>query len=110
MMQPGMENQLRRYFAGLVGFAFVVCWAAGDLLTAVLATGACIAVVNGPTARTLQVPLSFLGAGDHNVMLVRDDPNDPVAVRIENGTTRRIDTLTIDLRTGGGFIARFTRR
>ena len=48
MMQPGMENQLRRYFAGLVGFAFVVCWAAGSLLTAVLATGACVAVVNAP--------------------------------------------------------------
>ena len=49
MMQPGMDTQLRRYFAGLVGFAFVVCWAAGSLLMAVLATGACIAVVNGPT-------------------------------------------------------------
>ncbi|MFL5913354.1 MAG: hypothetical protein ACJ768_22650 [Gaiellaceae bacterium] len=44
-----MENQLRRYFAGLVGFAFVACWATGGLLMAVLATGACIAAVNGPT-------------------------------------------------------------
>jgi hypothetical protein len=40
--------QLRTYFAGLVGFAFVVCWATTGLLTAALATGACVAVVNYP--------------------------------------------------------------
>lgn len=43
-----MENQLHRYFAGLVGFGFVVCWATGGLLMAVLATGACVAIVNTP--------------------------------------------------------------
>ena len=40
--------QLRRYFAGLVAFGFVVCWTSMGLLTAVLATGACIAIVNAP--------------------------------------------------------------
>jgi len=47
-MSRVVEMQLRRYFAGLVAFGFVVCWATGGLLTAVLATGACIAVVNAP--------------------------------------------------------------
>jgi len=40
--------QLRRYFAGLVAFGFVVCWTSMGLVTAVLATGACIAIVNYP--------------------------------------------------------------
>jgi hypothetical protein len=47
-MSRVVEMQLRRYFAGLVGFGFVVCWATGGLLTAVLATGACVVVVNAP--------------------------------------------------------------
>jgi hypothetical protein len=48
MMQAGMENQLHRYFAGMVGFGFVACWMAGGLLMAMLATGTCVAIVNGP--------------------------------------------------------------
>ena len=40
--------QLRRYFAGLVAFGFVVCWATTGLSTAALATGACVALVNAP--------------------------------------------------------------
>jgi len=48
-MNRVVEMQLRRYFAGLVGFGLVVCWATDGLLTAVLATGACIAIVNAPT-------------------------------------------------------------
>jgi hypothetical protein len=58
MMQPGMENQLRRYFAGLVGFGFVVCWTTGGLLMAVLATGTCIAVVNAPALLAKRRPAS----------------------------------------------------
>jgi hypothetical protein len=48
MKQAGMENQVRRYFAGLVSFGFVACWMAGGLQMAMLATGTCIAVVNAP--------------------------------------------------------------
>lgn len=48
-MSRVVEMQLRRYFAGLVAFGSVVCWATDGLLTAVLATGACIAIVNAPT-------------------------------------------------------------
>jgi len=47
-MSRVVEMQLRRYFAGLVAFGSVVCWATDGLLTAVLATGACIAIVNAP--------------------------------------------------------------
>ena len=43
-----MDDQLRRYFLGLVGFAFVVTWATLGLVTAVLAVVACTALVAGP--------------------------------------------------------------
>jgi hypothetical protein len=51
-----MENQVRRYFAGLVGFGFVVCWATSGLLMSVLATGTCIAVVNAPALLGMRRP------------------------------------------------------
>ena len=68
-----------------------------------------LAILNGPAARTLQVPLSFLGRGEHQAMIVRDRQHDPAAVTIENATARRGDSLKIELSEGGGFIARFSR-
>jgi hypothetical protein len=43
-----VERQLQRYFVGAVAFGFVVSWATLGLLTAVLAAGACAALVAGP--------------------------------------------------------------
>jgi len=68
-----------------------------------------LAIVNGPAARTVQVPLSFLGQGRYQAMLVRDSKDDAAAVEIENTTLGRTDTITIALRDGGGFIARFSK-
>jgi alpha-glucosidase len=68
-----------------------------------------LAILNGPAARTLQVPLSFLGSGGHQAMIVRDRPDNAAAVTIENTTARRSDSLKIQLNDGGGFIARFFR-
>jgi alpha-glucosidase len=68
-----------------------------------------LAVLNGPSARTIQVPLSFLGQGEHRAMVIRDHKTDPAAVQIENSTARRSDALAIELSNGGGFIARFSR-
>jgi alpha-glucosidase len=66
--------------------------------------------MNGPAARTVKVPLSFLGEGDYRAMLVRDDKNDAAAVTIENAAARRGDTIAVELRDGGGFIARFSAK
>jgi alpha-glucosidase len=66
-----------------------------------------LGVANGPTARSVEVPLSFLGGGTHAALLVRDQADDPAAVVVENRTVRRGDALKIDLRAGGGFVARF---
>jgi hypothetical protein len=46
-----IEGQVRRYFIGLVGFAFVVCWAAVGITVAIAALTACIVVVLAPDMR-----------------------------------------------------------
>ena len=66
-----------------------------------------LAVMNGPTARTVRIPLSFLGNGKYQALLVRDQPENPAAVKIESAILGRGDSVEIELRSGGGFIARF---
>jgi len=65
-----------------------------------------LAVVNGPEARSLRLPLSFLGSGPWQALLVRDDPQRPDAVRIEKAVVRPADSLSLELAPGGGFLAR----
>ncbi|MEK7751873.1 MAG: glycoside hydrolase family 97 C-terminal domain-containing protein, partial [Acidobacteriota bacterium] len=68
-----------------------------------------LAVMNGASARTVRIPLSFLPAGSFRAMLVRDSPDDAAAVKIENIAAARADTISADLRPGGGFIASFSK-
>jgi alpha-glucosidase len=68
-----------------------------------------LAVMSAGPARTIQVPLSFLGDGRYKATLIRDSHDKPDAVVVEDTTFRRHDTLTIDLADGGGFVARFIR-
>ena len=65
-----------------------------------------VAVLNGPEARTLRVELKFLGPRSYNSTLVRDDPDNAAAERIERAMLTRQGSLEISLRAGGGFIAR----
>lgn len=69
-----------------------------------------VAVVNGPDARTLTVPLSFLGPGEYRSLTVRDRGGDPAAVEVGQGTAARGDRIAIELPAGGGYVARFARR
>jgi alpha-glucosidase len=69
-----------------------------------------IAVLNGPEARTMRVDLKFLGPSSYGAMLVRDDPGNPAAERIERATLTRQSSLSITLRAGGGFIGRLVPR
>ena len=66
-----------------------------------------LGVMNGETATDVLMRLSFLGRSKYKVMLVRDHKDDPGAVRIENSAFTRGDKLTIGMRVGGGFVARF---
>lgn len=68
-----------------------------------------LAVINGVTPRTVEVPLSFLGKGSHSAMVVRDSPDSTAAVKIESTRYQQQDVVSIPLGEGGGFIARFGR-
>ena len=67
-----------------------------------------LAIMCGPQAKTIRVPLSFLGEAPYNGVLVHDSPTDDVKVEIEKSTHKRSNSLTIELRAGGGFLARFS--
>jgi alpha-glucosidase len=69
-----------------------------------------LAVVNGPVARDIRVPLSFLGAGEYGALMIRDRKNAAAEVRVEEAAAQRGDTLAIELNDGGGFIARFCKK
>jgi alpha-glucosidase len=66
-----------------------------------------LAVTNGIDAKTIKVDLGFL-AGNYQATLVRDAA-EAAAVKVEHLTLGRADSLAIDLRSGGGFLARFVR-
>jgi alpha-glucosidase len=68
-----------------------------------------LAVMNGTAARKVTVPLSFLGEGEHRTLEVGDSKEGAAAVRVEQTTRKHTDSLAIELREGGGFIARFSR-
>jgi alpha-glucosidase len=67
-----------------------------------------LAVLNGPAARRVQIPPTFLGPGACRASQVRDRKDDPAAVHVEKLTARRSDSLSLDLSAGGGFLGRFT--
>jgi alpha-glucosidase len=69
-----------------------------------------LAVMNGTAARDVSIPLSFLGEGEYHALLVRDSKEGAAAVRKEQTTQKRGDSLAISLREGGGFIGRFSRK
>ena len=67
-----------------------------------------LVIANGPVARSVDVPLDFLGDGAHEALLVGDEPEDAAAVRVVTRTLHRNDSLKIELRPAGGFVARFS--
>jgi len=68
-----------------------------------------LAAMNGGPARTIRVPLSFLGDGSYKASLVRDSKEKGDAVVLEEKTLQRNETLTIEMIDGGGFVGRFTK-
>lgn len=66
-----------------------------------------LAALNGAQARKIDIPLSFLSAGECKAMAVCDKMDDPAALTVENTSARSKDSLMIEMRAGGGFIARF---
>jgi alpha-glucosidase len=67
-----------------------------------------IAALNGAGTRSVRVTPSFLGAGRFATIVARDSADNPAAVIVERGTAQAGDVITIDLREGGGFVARLS--
>jgi alpha-glucosidase len=67
-----------------------------------------VAVLNGPTNRTLRIDLGFLGKARYDALVVRDNRDDAAAVVVEKTRAAAGTPLTIELRPAGGFIARLT--
>jgi alpha-glucosidase len=67
-----------------------------------------LAIVNGTSARTVTVPLSFLGPGRYQGLQVLDDAKDSGAANLERTWDTAGETVKVEMREGGGFIARFT--
>jgi len=65
-----------------------------------------LAAANGTDARTVRVPLAFLGPGRFRATLARDEPANAAALKVERTTVSSTDVLTLTLRPGGGFAAR----
>jgi alpha-glucosidase len=68
-----------------------------------------LAIVNGPKARTVNIPLSFLGEGECRALVLRDKKDDAAALQVEERNVKGNEPLAIELSSGGGFIARFTK-
>ncbi|HEY3132886.1 MAG TPA: glycoside hydrolase family 97 catalytic domain-containing protein [Acidobacteriota bacterium] len=68
-----------------------------------------LAVLNGPVAKTIDVPLGFLGKGLYQALLVRDRAELAAAVDVETRSLAAPDSIHAALRAGGGFIARFSK-
>jgi alpha-glucosidase len=62
--------------------------------------------LNGKEAKSAKMRLSFLGAGNHPAVIIRDKLDDPAAVGIEKKAVTAGDVLVVEMRPGGGFIAR----
>lgn len=69
-----------------------------------------LAVMCGPQAKTIQVPLSFLGEGPYKASLVSDDTKNDAAVVLAERTVQRDDTFEIEMVNGGGFVGRFSEQ
>jgi alpha-glucosidase len=66
-----------------------------------------LAMLNGSAAKSINVPLSFLPRREQNAMIVRDNMDDAASVVIENKSVGNRDSIKVEMRAGGGFIARF---
>jgi alpha-glucosidase len=68
-----------------------------------------VAALNGPEAREVSVPLTFLPRGKYQTLVVRDNLEDGAALHVEQGSVDRGGVLKMSMRAGGGYLIRLTR-
>jgi alpha-glucosidase len=69
-----------------------------------------IAVLNGPSKRSLTVTPSFLGEGEYDALLVGDADGKPDELRVNQEVMTRQRQIAVGLNPGGGHVIRFTPR
>jgi hypothetical protein len=65
-----------------------------------------VAVLDGPTSRSLRIDLGFLGKGRYDALIVRDNQDHPAAVIVEKTALTATTPPTADLGAAGAFVAR----
>jgi alpha-glucosidase len=68
-----------------------------------------LSVINGLNPKTVKIPLSFLGNGSYNTLILNDNPDNPADAIVKNSTAGKNDIIEISLGTGGGYMIRFSR-
>ena len=68
-----------------------------------------LSVINGLIPKKLAIPVSFLGKSSYDVMMISDEKDNSSAVKIENKTIKKSESIDIEMGIGGGYIARFTK-
>lgn len=69
-----------------------------------------LAVLNGTQERTMQFPLTFLNDGWYEGTVYKDRPGDGASIKKERVFCRNTDSLTGRMRSGGGYIVKFTKQ
>ncbi|MCX6333683.1 MAG: glycoside hydrolase family 97 catalytic domain-containing protein [Bacteroidia bacterium] len=69
-----------------------------------------LSVINGLKPKTVRIPLSFLGLGSYNTLILKDNPENPADADISAGTAKSDDIIEIDLGAGGGYMTRSTKK
>ncbi|TKJ32366.1 hypothetical protein CEE39_05555, partial [bacterium (candidate division B38) B3_B38] len=64
-----------------------------------------VGIINGGKKRQYKLDLSFLGKGNYHAVFVRDRMDDPAAMIVEKDAVNHKQNLTIEMRSGGGFVA-----
>ena len=67
-----------------------------------------VGILNALTTKAIRLPLRLLRGGEYDAVLIRDQMDEPAAVKIERRKVLRGETLTVAMRAGGGFVARFS--
>jgi len=66
-----------------------------------------LSIINGLQSKTVSMPLSFLGNGNYNTLVLHDDEDNPASAIVINSSANQNDIINITLDEGGGFMTRF---
>jgi len=68
-----------------------------------------LSVINGLQPKTIKIPLSFLGDGSYDTLILNDNPANPADAVVSSGTAIRNDIINVELGVGGGYMTKFVR-